>query len=460
MTEFKSTKIALINCVISLILSCAMLFGTTYAWFADTISSSDNRILTGNLDIDLLMYKTSQGDYVSIADGSGDIFAESNGGEGIVWEPDKTEIAYLAVKNMGSLALKYDIRLNTEGGLAGALEYAILGDVKAEDAASISWFELTGNSDTQTGNLEEGLIPVVRNGILTPRDETYYLAVAVHMPDNAPNGFQGDSITVDLTLVATQTSYEEDSFGKGYDAGAEYEEFSEDEAVGAVVVTVNTIEDFAQFTEAVNTSGEYEGVRVANNPDVYVQLETDIDLSEYADFVGIGDGDQNSFDGTFDGNGYKITNYTADNVDSKLALFRTTNDADIINLMVEGFNLGTVTDTGSEYGVLIGAVCGGDIVIDNVTVKNSTITGQRIIGALVGTMTEGHLTITDCVVENVTIKNADGYTDVVGVLLGDGYSENDYDESGFEESGNTITNVKWFSAGAEQSNVSDYNYIK
>ncbi|MBQ8850745.1 MAG: hypothetical protein IJ011_10470, partial [Clostridia bacterium] len=53
MTNKKSTKRALIASVISLLLCFTMLMGTTYAWFTDSVTSANNIITTGNLDVEL-----------------------------------------------------------------------------------------------------------------------------------------------------------------------------------------------------------------------------------------------------------------------------------------------------------------------------------------------------------------------------------------------------------------------
>ena len=53
MTNRKSTRRALTLSVISLLLCVAMLVGTTYAWFTDSVTSSNNIIKSGNLDIEL-----------------------------------------------------------------------------------------------------------------------------------------------------------------------------------------------------------------------------------------------------------------------------------------------------------------------------------------------------------------------------------------------------------------------
>ncbi|MBR5156629.1 MAG: hypothetical protein IKW59_02565 [Clostridia bacterium] len=462
MTELKSTKIALVTGIVSLVLSFTMLLGTTYAWLIDSVSSADNRILAGNLDVDLLMYKADKESYVSISETNGDIFAEANGGDDVNWEPDKTEIVYLAVENIGELALKYSIKLNISGKLAGVLDYAVLEDVKADDISSENWAEIKNNQKAKTGKLKEGLISVVSNGKLKQKDDKDYFAVSVHMPDNAANNFQGNSIVADLTLVATQSAYEEDSFGKNYDKKAEY---TENEAVKKSasemnVVTIGTIEEFKEFTQAVNSDDTFKEANVANNPDVYVKLTDNIDLSEYPDFAGIGDGKDNSFDGVFDGCGHIIKNRTADNSETQLALFASTNGAEVKNLTIDNFNLGTDTDKGNDCAFLIGSITGGDVLIDNITVKNSTITAQGPIGVIVGTMSEGRLTITNCNIKYITIKNAEEYKDAVGILLGSVNPENDNDEISFKESENKFTDVKWFNADKEQKTIPVYNYTK
>jgi len=459
MAEFKATKAAFVGSLISLLLSCAMLVGTTFAWFTDSVSSADNRIIAGNLDIDLLLYKPVAGEYVSIAKGSGDIFAEANGGKNVIWEPGETEIVYLAVENIGTLALKYDIRLDIDDkGLAGALEYAILDGVNAKETTKTNWNEI---QSSQKGKVQAKTSIPIANGELNKQDDKNYFAIAVHMPDNTIDTYQGKSIIVDLTVMATQSVYEEDSFGKEYDKGASYEESKQSKSADAMtVVTIDRVEDFKKFTEAVTANAKYDGVRIANNPEVYVKLTENIDLSDYADFAGVGDGEDNAFDGVFDGCNHTIKNWTADNLDKPSALFCTTKSADIKNLTIENFKVGADTTKGTTSSILIGLIEGDAVAIDKVSIKNAELTGKETIGVVVGTMTEGYLTITNCNVEDITIKNAEGYTDKVGVLLGNGYSEKDYEESGFKESENTIANIKWLCGDAEQTTVPAYNYKK
>ena len=54
-------KMALVHSVIALLLCCSMLIGTTFAWFTDSVTSGKNRIIAGNLDVELA-YMDANGD--------------------------------------------------------------------------------------------------------------------------------------------------------------------------------------------------------------------------------------------------------------------------------------------------------------------------------------------------------------------------------------------------------------
>ena len=53
MTTSKNTKRALLSSVLATVLCAAMLVGTTFAWFTDSVTSGKNRIAAGNLDVEL-----------------------------------------------------------------------------------------------------------------------------------------------------------------------------------------------------------------------------------------------------------------------------------------------------------------------------------------------------------------------------------------------------------------------
>ena len=53
MSQRKHTKKALITAAVSIGLCIAMLFGTTLAWFSDNSAGSRNKLVAGNLDVQL-----------------------------------------------------------------------------------------------------------------------------------------------------------------------------------------------------------------------------------------------------------------------------------------------------------------------------------------------------------------------------------------------------------------------
>ena len=110
MTKTRSTKSSLMTSVLALFLCFAMLLGTTYAWFTDSVTSANNIIKSGNLDIELDYWNGTEWKDVK---GASDILTNT------LWEPGVTEIAYLRVANAGSLALKYQLGINIVSELGG-----------------------------------------------------------------------------------------------------------------------------------------------------------------------------------------------------------------------------------------------------------------------------------------------------------------------------------------------------
>ena len=106
MTKTKNTKRALLMSALSLLMCVSMLIGSTFAWFADSVTSANNIIQSGDLDV-VLEYKTNWSDEWAPVDENTKIFKD-----GALYEPGYTEVVYLRVSNAGSLALKYLLSLN------------------------------------------------------------------------------------------------------------------------------------------------------------------------------------------------------------------------------------------------------------------------------------------------------------------------------------------------------------
>lgn len=268
MNTKKATKRALLTSVMALVMCVVMLVGTTFAWFTDTASTGVNKIQAGNLDIQLLM-RGASGAYENIGDSHQVIFGDANSlvaqnnNQDTLWEPGKTQVAYLAVRNAGNLALKYNILLNVEdGGLIGALDYVIVpqgtkfgDDVCRENVAS--WDAVKADA----AKLTAGTFTAAPNGCLdeiahdkTNTNETEYFALVVHMDENAGNTYMNKSVTIDMKVVATQAAAEFDSFDNTYDAGAAASEFKQGvtiSGIAGVAESYDTIQDAYEAVKAM-----------------------------------------------------------------------------------------------------------------------------------------------------------------------------------------------------------------
>ena len=143
MTNSKSTKSALLTSSISLLLCFAMLLGTTFAWFTDNVSSTNNIITAGNLDIELY-YQNDEVTTWTEVDANTNVFKTAT-----LCEPGQTEVVKLKVVNAGTLDLKYQLGVNIaseigsvnvagdEFKLSDYIKYAIVeGEQTYSDSAS------------------------------------------------------------------------------------------------------------------------------------------------------------------------------------------------------------------------------------------------------------------------------------------------------------------------------------
>ena len=212
MTKTKSTKRALLMSALSLLMCVSMLIGSTFAWFTDTASTAVNKIQAGNLKVDLEMQKPD-GSWVS-AKGETLEFKKATDApsdEKVLWEPGCTyELPQLRVVNKGDLALKYKVIISGVNGNAKLLE-AIDFFVKIGDAEKVALADWDGillpDGEAATDTMDAGT--------------TSAITISGTMKKEAGNEYQGLSIDgIGITVLATQYTYENDSFGNQYDANA------------------------------------------------------------------------------------------------------------------------------------------------------------------------------------------------------------------------------------------------
>ena len=225
MNNTKTTKRALLSSVMAMLLCVTMLIGTTFAWFTDSVTSGKNTIVAGNLDIEL-EYSKDGSEWNTVKDKTDLVNPNA------LWEPGHTEVVYLRIRNAGTLALKYNFSMNVADETVGTsvagnyirlsehLKYGIVegrntkfADRAAARAAVTAPLTLATYNEADR-NLEAG--------------DTRNFALVVYMPESVGNeaNYRGNAvpkIELGLILVATQHTYESDSFDNQYDANAEYD---------------------------------------------------------------------------------------------------------------------------------------------------------------------------------------------------------------------------------------------
>lgn len=129
----------------------------------------------------------------------------------------------------------------------------------------------------------------------------------------------------------------------------------------------------------------------------YYKLMNDIDMSNVVDFAPIGEENQ-VFEGTLDGQGYKIKNLTISDTGFYNGLFGVVSDATIKNITLDNLVVNsTVEDTGGLIGL-----DKGNTRIENVNINYSSInsTGNNT-GGLIGRIKDNN--INETVIKNVNI---------------------------------------------------------
>ena len=266
----KHAKKAFLASLLATLLCVTMLIGTTFAWFTDSVTSGGNKIISGTLDVDLFQW-TDASTSVEITDASAPIFGSStsavaqNVNSDTLWEPGKTQVAYLSLKNNGNLWLKYTVKLtvkNVAKDLYEVMRYEIVpdaqyGTVTAWDAA---------NGIAVGTSIAAGMTAVVDTaavGVPMAPDAEHFFALAIHMQEEVGNQYQDGEVDFDIQVLATQYAQEEDSFGPDYDANADASPdntyFFDTESTSAAVGTGDTVLTTNSATVTVPATAKTEG---------------------------------------------------------------------------------------------------------------------------------------------------------------------------------------------------------
>ena len=276
MTSSKSTKRALITSALAILMCAAMLIGATFAWFTDTASTAVNKIQAGNLDIEL-EYSKDFTEWIKVNDTT-KLFEES-----ALWEPGRTEVVYLRVKNAGNLALKYTLGIynlyeNRGKNVAGDFYYLSnflkLGAAEADAAYADRAAAISAVQDSAKTLKSIGDTGVVGADLAVNNEKVY--AMVLYMPTevgneaNPKNKSWAAKVSFGIRVSATQAVSEYDSYGNTYD-----------EKAPAVLAAESASYGTHEITENMQANGRYGAVQAERtaqftiNADVYAVYNRD-----------------------------------------------------------------------------------------------------------------------------------------------------------------------------------------
>ena len=419
MTKSKNTKRALLASVLSMILCLAMLVGSTFAWFTDSVTSGKNRIVAGNLDVEL-EYATEFYEDGSVKTWTPvtavtELFSEleADGETKNLWEPGHTEAVYLKISNVGNLALKYQFSVtgSNETVFTNALgktdcklsDYLVFG--KAESTNEIAKYASREAAWQDVGTVcglrEQDLAK--SNDLLLP-GAAEYVALVVYMPTTIGNeaNYRGDvipSIDLGVNLVATQTSHENDSFDNQYDVNAEYP---------IIPIKVATADEFVEaigngedvaLTEDIALT---DIVAVTNDVTIYANGKT---ITTAANRLMWADNDDVTV--TIDNANFVSTN----NSSNSRGLQINPNKSNV-DLIIKDSKI-TMNNVGDNYGVNI---CGG-VANSSLTLINCEITAYQCVNIYGRDMT---VNIDGCTFTYVNMHNKGWAGGFITLFCGEG----------------------------------------
>ena len=427
MTSSKNTKRALLASILSMLLCAAMLAGSTFAWFTDSVTSGKNKIVAGSLDVEL-EYTTDFNTWNTVEDAT-NLFQEN-----ALWEPGYAEAVYLRVRNAGTLALKYQFGINIEseqGGVNAAGEEFLLSDYLKYGVAAGQTSVFASRADA-IGAVEDNAAPLsgyTANGNLTAGSEDT-LALVVYMPESVGNeanyrGEQIPTIELGISVVATQDTVEEDGFGNDYDADAKFPsviQIPADKTLDGTTGEITNLSGNTVVTASNNT------LTFGNNSDIGEATAVDMNGTSQAVKNSIKAEDGQSLtmiNGElvksttfgkvrFDTNGKEQTglfeNMTFTDTSAPTHTGSSSNDTEqMIQICPNGGGAGTYifrNCTFNDAYVLVSGINGGaavDIIFENCTFNN---TGNAdAIELNPAYVNSGSVTIKDCTFNLVTTSN-------------------------------------------------------
>ncbi len=323
---------------------------------------------------------------------------------------------YFASDIEGNITLKKGSCLDTG-------EFALKGNVSVETDNDV---EIHGTiNGTITVNSASGKITnysVVENVVIVNTAATSYHerghVAAMEIKDSLAGKvvLENDAYVEKLTNNKTNGTVE----SKGYVKAVEGKDTSVTATQSGYVLEIGTYDQLVNFRNKVNAGASYSGMTV--------NLTADIDISERA-WTPIGaayrkdiDANAKVFQGTFDGQGHKITGLT--NTGFKISsvfkgsnkttpegyseyvfgLFGSVYNATIKNIVMANVNVDLACDekekvVGDSVGAIVGFAAGDEttgVTIDSCKVLSGSIVGYDAVAGIIGRTYSAKTTINKC----------------------------------------------------------------
>lgn len=310
-----------------------------------------------------------------------------------------------------------------EGSCLDTGEFALNGNVSVKTNKDVEIHgTINGTITVDSANGKITNYSVVKNVVIVNTASTSYHErghVAAMEIKNSLKGkvvLENDAYVEKLTNNKTSTSGTVESTGY-----VEAVEGSDTTSVTAnpneYVLEIGTYDQLVNFRNKVNAGASYSGTTV--------NLTADIDISERA-WTPIGaahrdkiEAQTNVFQGTFDGQGHKITGLT--NTGFKISsvfkgsnsttpegyseyvfgLFGSVYNATIKNIVMANVNIDLACDekekvVGDSVGAIVGYAAGTNVTIDSCKVLSGSIVGYDAVAGIIGRTYSAKTTISNC----------------------------------------------------------------
>lgn len=195
----KAVKRSIILCALSLALCVALLVGSTFAWFSDSITNSGNTITAGNLTAQW-SYRTLNDDTAAYEPVSEELALFS---ADTVWQPGEPHGYDFKVENVGSVEFVWELAID-------------LADTAGESQNNLTdVLVVYVDEQVVTLTFNENGVAVLKSGTLAATDgettagteeSSCEFSLAFAIPEDAGNDYQNSSVSFSLTLSARQVN--------------------------------------------------------------------------------------------------------------------------------------------------------------------------------------------------------------------------------------------------------------